>query len=348
MEATTLLRKIHMNCPICDKTHEVEERKRTTTVIIKDDEVTYEERYYFCVNADEGENEFATGTMTNENLLNARNAYRIKHSLLTSHEIVSIRESYGLSQVDLARLLGWGEATISRYESKAIQDEAYDTMLRLIKDNPLKALEFLKKNADKFSKTKQQDIRLRMLEKLDSYGKEFLARQAFEGEYANFEEPSDSNGLTLLDIDKTEAIISYIAEKTSGLFKVKLMKMLWYSDALAFHEKGSSMTGMVYRHEPMGALPVGHYSLMNLEKLNIQEEIRDNGDAIMVHVYPTKGMNYALLTNYEKGILDRVIGKFKDYKTEEIVQYMRDEKAYKETKPGDIIPFSLAKEIREF
>lgn len=40
-------------------------------------------------------------------------------------EIVAIRESYGLSQVDLAKLLGWGEATISRYESKAIQDEAY-------------------------------------------------------------------------------------------------------------------------------------------------------------------------------------------------------------------------------
>lgn len=47
-------------------------------------------------------------------------------------------------QVDLAKLMGWGEATISRYESKAIQDKAYDTMLRLIKDNPLQALEFLK------------------------------------------------------------------------------------------------------------------------------------------------------------------------------------------------------------
>ena len=45
--------------------------------------------------------------------------------LLTSDEIVAIRESHGLSQADLAKLLGWGEATISRYESKAIQDEAY-------------------------------------------------------------------------------------------------------------------------------------------------------------------------------------------------------------------------------
>ena len=145
MNTSTLIRKIHIDCPLCDKAHEVEERTRFATITLKGEEVTYEERFYFCANAPADENEFETGSMANANLLNARNAYRIKHGLLTSDEIVAIRENYGLSQVDLARLLGWGEATISRYESKAIQDEAYDTMLRLIKDNPLMALEFLKK-----------------------------------------------------------------------------------------------------------------------------------------------------------------------------------------------------------
>lgn len=347
MEANTLIRKIHMNCPLCNKTHEIEERKRTTTITLKGEEVVYEERFYFCPNADEEENEFETGAMTNENLLNARNAYRIKMGLLTSDEIVAIRENYGLSQVDLAKLLGWGEATISRYESKAIQDEAYDTMLRLIKDNPLQALEFLKKNADEFSTMKRLAIRAKILEKLDSYGKEFLTRQTFEGEYANFEEPSDSNGFTILNIDKIEAMISYIAEKVNNLFKVKLMKMLWYSDVLAFIENGFSMTGMVYRHEPMGALPIGHYSLMNLENLNVQEEMSYNYDT-MLHVYPTANMDYSVLDAKEKVILDKVIAKFIDFKAKDIVDYMHEEKAYAETKPGDIIPFSLAKEIRAF
>lgn len=40
-----------------------------------------------------------------------------------------------------------------------------------------------------------------------------------------------------LNIDRTEAMISYIAEKASNLFKVKLMKMLWYSDVLSDEEK---------------------------------------------------------------------------------------------------------------
>ena len=285
--------------------------------------------------------------MTNENLLNARNAYRIKMGLLTSDEIVAIRESYGLSQVDLAKMLGWGEATISRYESKAIQDEAYDTMLRFIKDNPLQALEFLKKNSDKFPLRKRLEIKAKIVERLYSYGKEFLARQTFEGEYANFEEPSDSNGYTMLNIDKIEAMISYIAEKVNNLFKVKLMKMLWYSDVLSFIENGCSMTGMVYRHDTLGALPVGHYRLMNLENLNVKEEMGYNYDT-MLHVYPTPDMDYSVLNEEEKAILDKVIVKFKDYKAKDIVDYMHEERAYIETNPGEIIPFSLAKEIRAF
>ena len=58
MEASTLVRKIHMDCPLCDKTHEIEERKRAATTTVKGEKISYEERYYFCSNADEDENEF--------------------------------------------------------------------------------------------------------------------------------------------------------------------------------------------------------------------------------------------------------------------------------------------------
>lgn len=346
-ENSTLIRKVHMNCPICDKIHELEERKRFSTITIKGEKVNYEERFYFCANADEDENEFETGSMTNQNLLNARNAYRVKHGLLTSDEIVAIRESYGLSQVDLARLLGWGEATVSRYESKAIQDEAYDTMLRLIKDNPLQALEFLKKNSDKFSGLKSLEVREKISEKLDSYGKEYLSRQDFESEYVCFEEPSDSNGFATLNIDKIEAAISYIAKNVSNLFKVKLMKMLWYVDALSYKRREFAMTGLVYRHNDLGALPIGHYSLMNLKNLNVHEEASFNYDS-MFRVLPTQGMDYTVLSVEDKKVLDSVINKFKNYSAKEIIAYMHEERAYQETKSGEIIPFSLAKDIKSF
>ena len=56
----------------------LKKEKRMATITIKGKEVAYEERFYFCANADEDENEFEIGTMINENLLNARNAYQIK------------------------------------------------------------------------------------------------------------------------------------------------------------------------------------------------------------------------------------------------------------------------------
>lgn len=230
MNGGNLIRKIQMECPLCDKVHEIEERTRIAKTIIKGEEVNYEETYYFCQNSDEDENEFVTGKMENDNLLNARNAYRKAHGLLTSDQIVAIRDMYGLSQVDLAKLLGWGEATISRYESKAIQDEAYDNMLRIIKENSLAALELLQKNADKFTTLKRIGIKQKIMESLDSSGREFLSRQSLESEYVNYQEPCDANGNTLLNIDKIEAVISYFAKRVDNLFKVKLMKMLWYAD----------------------------------------------------------------------------------------------------------------------
>jgi len=347
MNNSTLLRKIHMDCPICGMTHEVEERIRHATVKLKDVPVSYDERYYFCENASEDENEFAPAGMADENLLNARNAYRIQRGLLTSDEIVAIRESYGLSQVDLARLLGWGEATISRYESKAIQDDAYDNMLRLIKDNPLQVLSMFRKNNELFTDSKREKIREKIIDRINTDGREYLTRQVFEGEYVYFDEPSDYNGYTMLDVDKTEAAISYIAKKVANLYKVKLMKMLWYADALAFKKSGHAITGLVYRHNELGALPVGHHSLMNLERLNVQEEESVNYGS-MIHIYPTEGMNYSVLNPDDIKVLDAVIKKFKNYNTKEIVDYMHDEVAYTKTRPGDIIPFSLAEEIRRF
>ena len=285
--------------------------------------------------------------MLNINLLNALNAYRKQNNLLTSDEIVSIRKDYSLSQVDLARLLGWGEATISRYESKAIQDEAYDNTLRQLKDSPYIVFEFFKRNQSSFSLDKQSEIKNKIDEKMDSYGREVTARQALKSEYVQFDTPSDLNGNRILDIDKIEAIVSYYAKKIKDLYKVKLMKMLWYADAISYMKSGSSMTGLVYLHKEMGALPVGHNKLLSLERINVQEETSANYD-LLIHFYPLETIDYSVLMDDEIEILDTVIRKFKKYQTKQIIEYMHKEKAYSMTEADEIIPYSLAKNLREF
>lgn len=346
MNRGNLIRKIQMECPLCDKVHEIEVRTRIAKTIIKGEEVNYEETYYFCLNSDEDENEFATGKMENDNLLNARNAYRKAHGLLTSDDIVAIRDKYGLSQVDLAKILGWGEATISRYESKAIQDDAYDNMLRIIRDNPLAAMELLQKNGEQFAGLKKMAIKHKIMENLDEDGREYLQRKALESEYVGYAELCDENGMTLLDISKLELVISYYASRILKLYKVKLMKMLWYADSLSYKLYGHSMTGLVYCHEGMGALPIGHYKIGGLQKVNMEEEF--DGESIKYRFLPNKKLDELSLSNEEKKILDMVIDKFKTYTAPQIIDYMHDEIAYKKTEENEIIPFSLAKQIRDF
>ena len=346
MNGGNLISKIKMKCPLCDKVHEIEKRTRVAKTIIKGEEVNYEETYYFCLNSDEDENEFSTAKMENENLLNARNEYRKAHGLLTSDDIVAIREKYGLSQVDLAKLLGWGEATISRYESKAIQDDAYDNMLRIINDNPLAALDLLQKNNEQFAGIKKLAIKQKIMENLDEEGREYLQRKALESEYVEFEELSDSNGMMKLNIPKLELVISYYASKIKKLYKVKLMKMLWYADSLSFKFYGHAMTGLVYCHEDMGALPVGHYKIGGLQFVNMEEEC--DYENVKYHFLPNDKLDESGLSAEEKGILDKVIEKFESYTAQQIIEYMHDEIAYKKTDDKDIIPFSLAKQIRDF
>ena len=344
MKKDSLVKKIFMECPLCDKIHEIEERKRIATTIIKGEVVDYEENYYFCQYSDEDENEFTVGRMEDRNLLNARNEYRRCHGLLTSDEIIEIRESYGLSQADFARLLGWGEATISRYESKAIQDDAYDNMLRIVKNDPLKAFELFQKNSDKFNNVKKVEIRERIIANLDMYGREYLKRQALESEYISFKGLSDANGNQELNIDKLESIIGYFAKHVRNLYKVKLMKMLWYSDALNYKFTGKSMTGLVYLHDAMGALPIGHYRIVDLENVNVEEE--EGYEYTKYRFVPNENDDLSCLSAEDLEILDKVASKFKNFSAKDIVSYMHEERAYKETVDGEVIPYSLAGEIR--
>jgi putative zinc finger/helix-turn-helix YgiT family protein len=73
--------------------------------------------------------------------------YRKKHGLLSADEIRAIRERFGLTQSELARLLHLGANTISRWESgRNVQTEAMEMLLRLLRDLP-GSLDYLRQHA---------------------------------------------------------------------------------------------------------------------------------------------------------------------------------------------------------
>ena len=173
-----LIEKVKIDCPFCNKEHILEKRKRDTVGIVKGEQINFEEEYFLCNITETDENEFVTAKMMDENLLKARDEYRKKHDLLTSTQIKEIREKYKLTQAEFSFLLGVGEVTITRYESKSIQEEAYDKLMRLIDKDALLALDYLEKNKSKF-----KDVKFR---KIENNIKEVINKDTYN--YLNIQE----------------------------------------------------------------------------------------------------------------------------------------------------------------
>ena len=267
-----------------------------------------------------------------------RDAYRVKQNLLTSTQIIDIRKKYNLNQKELSSMLGWGGATISRYETKLIQDETYDGVLRLVAKNPAFALEKLMRHKDLFTDDRFFEISTLLKNLVKAQGNTDLKRQEMLNCYLDYDTECDANGFKILDINKLSDVLAYYANYIPRLYKVKLMKLLWYSDVLFFNKYGFSMTGLVYKHMPLGALPIGYNELIYLSTVYVEEEETIYGTTY--HIAPLSPPLNPMFSLEEQDILSKVASKFKNFSGKEIIDYMHKEDAYKNTADGEIILYS--------
>lgn len=345
MNKDYLIKKLDIDCPICNEAHSIEVRNRTTQGLVKNEIVEYEEVYYLCPFCVEEENEFIPAGIMDDNLLRARNSYRTLKGLLTSNDIAKIRELYGVTQSDFSAMLGWGDVTVTRYESKMIQDETYDSIMCMVRDNPMFALESLDKHKERFSVEKYNKIRKDITDKVEEFGNLYLKKQEISSLYVPYQDESDYNGYKVLDMKKLANVMGYFAHFTNNLYKVKLMKLLWYTDSLHFKRHGKSMTGLVYRHMPYGALPIAFDEIIYSPTVKIIEEIIC--EDISYKIEPNKDVNISEFSLEELSVLQVVASKFKNIRAREIVDYMHKEKAYSETEAFQIIPYSFAKDLKD-
>ncbi|MBR4290176.1 MAG: SocA family protein, partial [Oscillospiraceae bacterium] len=107
-----------------------------------------------------------------------------------------------------------------------------------------------------------------------------------------------------------------------------------------------SMSGLVYQHMPMGALPIVHSDLMDL--VPVETIVDDYSQYESYRVLPSPDFSEDVFSAEEKDVLNAVVRKFRNYTGKEIANYMHEEVAYTRTKDREIIPYSLAKMIRPF
>lgn len=329
-------------CTCCMEEHEVKTVLVTEQTTFKNVRVDYDAFYMYCDAADEL---YMNERQMQENDIRMKDAYRKAEGLLTSTEICSIRVKYEISQSDLCILLGWGGKTITRYEGHQVQDKAHDTILKKLDQDPewfLSLLNDAKGNLSAESYQKYLDVATTLYEKnQDSY-----LRKTIEASYAKFHGNQMFNGNTELSLDKVVDVIRYFAasHQITSLYKVKLMKLMWYADALSYKNRGFAITGLVYQALPMGAVPVGHNFIIDL--IDVPCEEVDMGETNAYRFSLKETDSFPSLLDADKKILDIVIEKLGKMSKKEIISFMHMEQAYVETAPRDVIQFKYAESIQ--
>ena len=329
-------------CPCCMEEHEVKNVLIKENTVFKDVDISFEACYMYCDRADEF---FENEDQIRENDIRLKNVYREHEGLLTSDEIAAIREKYGITQSDLCIVLGWGGKTITRYESHQVQDKAHDAILKKLDRDPEWFIYLLKSSEGSLSPDTYQRY-MSIAVKLYEDDKDIYLRKAIEASYARYSGNKLFQGNTELSLDKVVDVIRYFASSkvVSNLYKVKLMKLMWYADALSFKRRGYAITGLVYKAFPMGAVPIAHNSIIDLKGVPCEEIDMGEGNAYRFilkeeSVYPN-------LTKEDISILDEVIDKLGLMTKDEIISFMHSEQAYIDTAPRDVIQFKYADSLQ--
>lgn len=329
-------------CSCCMEEHEVKTVLIMEQTTLKNKQVEYEALYSFC---DLAKELYMDEQQMQDNDIRLKDAYRRSEGLLTSAEISAIRGKYGISQNDLCVLLGWGGKTITRYESHQVQDKAHDTILKKINKDPEWFLSLLNDARLKLPAASYQKY-LEKATALYEEDQDAYLRRAIEAVYAKFKGDQMSHGNVELSLDKVVDVIRYFAasQKVTNLYKVKLMKLMWYADALAYRTRGFAITGLVYRALPMGAVPIGHNSIIDLKDVPCEEV--DMGETNAYYFSLDGKQVFSALSQEDIDILNCVIGKLGQMSKNEIVEFMHKEQAYIRTAQRDVIQFKYVETLQ--
>ncbi len=328
-------------CPVCEKETMVDLVRKDETIKVRGELIPVHTSLFRCLSCRE---EFMDPKSSFDPLDEAYREYRRRHGMLQPEAIKEFRITHGLTQSELSRLLGWGTATLSRYENGALQDETHEKALRLAME-PRNLLSLIKQTPDAIGDTKRQ----RLVKEIGMIEDERYTFESVLSEKLGRYEPDILSGYKKMDIDKLFNAILYFCK--DGALKTKLNKLLFYSDFKHFKEYSVSITGARYAHLPHGPVPDNFElffgTMMHEEKLiRVEEETYEGTEYIGEKFISLKSPNLSAFTESELRVLFDVSDRFKGMGSKAIRDFSHEEKGYKETQNSNLISYAYAAGLR--
>lgn len=124
--------------------------------------------------------------------------------------------------------------------------------------------------------------------------------------------------------------------------KTKLAKLLYLADFAWYYQNFASMSGMPYLSRTYGPVPDSFFRA--LDELDNEGKIvvEPSGDAILVSIGGgASRQKLGLLTNDEIVLIKKISMKWKNKRTQEIVNFTHEQLPYKLCGPDEVIPYEL-------
>ncbi len=325
-------------CPYCEKQTDLEFIKGHELIIVRGEEITVPVEYFKCSQCG---HDFEDPQSKHDPLTLAYEEYRRRHGFMHPEEIRELRQRYGFTQKDLAKLLGWGEVTLSRYENGALQDETHNTILQFMKE-PHNLLHLIKQKGDFLPLDKREKL-------ISLLGNEIEETQSFPLIFAELfgkYRPDILSGFQKFNLSKLfQAIIFFCV---GGALKTKLNKLLFYADFKHYKEYTTSITGLRYVHLMYGPVPDNYefyYATLQNEKVIKVDEIFI-GDYVGENLVSIGEPDFSIFESSEINTLIAVKDFFRNFSASTIKEFSHKEKGYQETNDGQIIPYSYGDSLR--
>jgi len=259
--------------------------------------------------------------------------YRARHNMLQPEQIKSLRSKYGLGQKAFARLLGWGDVTLARYEAGSLQSDSHDGTLRLAED-PANVRRLLAQNRSRLSSSQATDLETR-LNQLSPEHESVLAREEAAAYCAG---PG---------VRRLREMAVYFAEQPNT-WRTKLNKLLFYADFLHFKRHGVAISGARYIHMQYGPVPADFYTLQAalVDDASIDEQVAAAGDRSGTVFVANRPADRSVFSESELDTLADVTDTFRGWSAKRIMEYSHSESGWRNTSDRETIDYKYAGDLR--
>lgn len=292
-------------------------------------------KYYKCQNCKE---QFTTDELDNVNINQVYDQYREKYNIPFPEQLIKARESYGLSAAKMAGVLGFGTNIYRNYENGEVPNLSNGTLLNIA----MQPKEFLKIVESKdslftkrqFEKTIQNIEKLVLADDNTNYLKKLL--------WDDRKTPNELSGYSMPSFEKFANIVLFYLEANENIFKVKMNKLLYYTDFLHFKRFGHSISGYMYQAVQMGPVPFRYdaiYDLLTYENF-IDFVFADVKSSQVDKPVPLKKFDKTLFTPGEIEVMDEIFKRFNKINTGELIELSHNEKGWiEENKKKGLISY---------